>query len=197
MKPFNRLRLFHGLFVLTFLAVYFSGDDGELLHIWLGYGLVALIAIRLLLALIRAKGFPTLWPSFRTAAPITASRLLVMGLFLSAGITLATGLMMVDNARILGVATTAWIAPAHADDDGVIGSGDEDQLFSSEIEELHEIAANATWTIAAIHVGFLLAFRRRFALNMIPGFGPAAKSGSGPVSKPELASRVSAASSGG
>jgi cytochrome b len=52
-------------------------------------------------------------------------------------------------------------------------------LLSSEIEELHEIAANTTLVIAAIHSGFLLAFRRRFALNMIPGFGAATKRRSG------------------
>jgi 3-ketosteroid 9alpha-monooxygenase subunit B len=180
MNPFNRFRLFHGLFVLGFLAVYFSGDDGELLHLWLGYGLVVLVAIRLLLALIRVKGFPTLWPAFRSGAvSITVSRLLVIALFLSVSITVATGLTMVDNARILGIANTPWIAPAHADYYGVVGVGDAGWLLSSEIEELHEIAANTTLVIAAIHSGFLLAFRRRFALNMIPGFGAATKRRSG------------------
>ena len=98
---------------------------------------------------------------------------------------------MVDNARILGIATTPWIAPAHADDDGVVGVGDAGWLLSSEIEELHEIAANTTLVIAAIHSGFLLAFRRRFALNMIPGFGAATKRRSGPAAKAASASGAS------
>lgn len=193
MKPFSRFRLFHWVFVLVFLAVYFSGDDGDLLHIWLGYSLVALVAVRLVMALIRIKGFPALWPIFRLGAvSTTVSRVLVMALFLSASATLMTGLLMVDNARILGITTTPWIAPAYADDDEAVGFGDEDRLFSSELEELHEIAANTTLVLAAIHIGFLLAFRRRFAINMIPGFGPAAKSRSGPVPK---AASVSGASS--
>ena len=193
MKPFSRFRLFHGVFALVFLAVYFSGDDGDLLHIWLGYSLVALIAVRLVMALIRIKGFPALWPIVRLGAvSTTVSRMLVLALLLSASATLTTGLLMVDNARILGIATPSSIAPAHADDDEAVGFGDEDRLFSSELEELHEFAANTTLVLAAIHIGFLLAFRRRFAINMIPGFGPAAKSRSGPAPK---AASVSGASS--
>jgi 3-ketosteroid 9alpha-monooxygenase subunit B len=176
------------------LAVYFSGDEGDLLHIWLGYDLIALIAVRLVVALIQVKGFPTLWPALGSGVAVSAtvSRSLVIALFLSTSATLTTGLLMVDNARILGIATTSWIAPAYADDDEAVGFGDEDRLFSSELEELHEIAANTTLVLAAIHIGFLLAFRRRFAINMIPGFGPAAKSRSGPVPK---AASVSGASS--
>ena len=67
MNPFNRFRPLHGLFVIGFLAVYFSGDDGDLLHVWLGYGLVVLVAVRLLLALSRVKGFPALWPAYALA----------------------------------------------------------------------------------------------------------------------------------
>lgn len=175
MKPFNRLRLLHGLFVLGFLAAYFSGDDGDLLHIWLGYGLVVLIAVRLVVALSRVKGFPALWPVFRTGAvSIMVSRVLIMALFLSLSVTVMTGLIMVDNSRVLGLATTAVMTPAYADDDedeersgrGIEGG------YSDLIEETHEMAANALLGIAAVHIGFLLAFRRRFALSMIPGFGP-------------------------
>lgn len=172
MNPFNRLRLLHGLFVLGFLAVYFSGDDGDLLHIWLGYGLVVLITVRLAVALIRVKGFPALWPAFRTgAASIMVSRVLVMALFLSLSVTVITGLIMVDNSRVLGLATTAVITPAYADEEERSGRGIEGVYFDM-IAETHEMAANALLGIAAVHIGFLLAFRRRFALSMIPGFGP-------------------------
>ncbi len=178
MNPFNRFRLLHGLFVIGFLAVYFSGDDGDLLHVWLGYGLVVLVAVRLLLALIRVKGFPALWPTFRPGAvSITVSRVLVIALFVSASATLTTGLLMVDHVRVLGLAATQVIAPAYADDDEAWEkSGRMLSGFSSHaVEETHEITANATLIIALAHLGFLLAFRRRFAISMIPGFGPATK----------------------
>lgn len=185
MNPFNRFRLFHALFVIGFLAVYFSGDDGDLLHVWLGYGLVVLVAIRLLLALIRIKGFPALWPTFRSGAiSITVSRVLVIALYLSASATLTTGLIMVDHGRVLGLAATQVIAPAYADDEVWEKPGRMISRFScDEVEEIHEIAANATLIIAVVHLGFLLAFRRRFAISMIPGFGPATKNRSGPPTK--------------
>ena len=193
MNPFNRFRLFHGLFVVGFLAVYCSGDDGDLLHLWLGYGLVVLVAIRLLLAWIRVKGFPTLWPAFRSGAiSITVSRVLVIALFLSASATLTTGLLMVDHSRVLGLAAAQVITPAHADDLEWEGLGHAASGFAfHEVEEVHEIAANATLGVAAVHVGFLLAFRRLFALSMIPGFGPAAKNRSGLTAKAGAASRAS------
>ncbi len=46
MAAFNRFRLFHWLLAGFFLGAYLSGDDAETLHIWLGYGLVALLVWR-------------------------------------------------------------------------------------------------------------------------------------------------------
>ena len=118
MNPFNRFRLFHGVAVIGFLAVYFSGDDGDLLHIWLGYSRRP-FALRLLLAFIRVKGFPAWWPVFRSGAvAITISRVLVMALFLSASATLTTGLLMVDHCRVWGLAAAQAITPAYADVNG-------------------------------------------------------------------------------
>ena len=61
------------------------------------------------------------------------------------------------------------IAPADADDE----SKEPDRAayeFAEDVEDVYEIAANATLGLAGLHVAFLLAFRRRFALSMIPGF---------------------------
>lgn len=175
MNPFNRFRLFHWLFVLVFLAAYFSSDDGELLHVWLGYGLVTILAARTLFALVRAKGFPALLPLFRATRSVqaTVSRLLVIALIFAASMTTVTGLVMVDNAQALGIAAVHMVTPAYADSDNVA------RLFSCEVEELHEIAANTTLLIAVAHVGFLFVFRRRFAINMIPGLGTAHAKGRG------------------
>lgn len=194
MNPFNRFRLFHALFVSVFLAAYLSGDDGDLPHIWLGYGLIVVVVVRLLLALIRVKGFPAPWSAFRSGAmAVTVSRLLVITLLLSASVTVATGLTMVDNARVLGLATARTIAPAHAEEEAW---GESDSVMgvsaSEVIEEIHEVAANATLGLAGLHLAFLLAFRHRFALNMIPGFGTTAKKRTGLA--PEAASASGASS---
>lgn len=181
MNPFHRVRWFHGLFVLAFLAAYFSGDESELLHVWLGYGLVAFLVARLIVVRARVKGFPALWPSFRSGLTVTAaSRAVVVALLLSVGVTLATGLAMVDNARVLGITGVSAMAPADAAREE---SGGIAREFFQEIEDVHEIAANTTLGLAGLHVTFLLAFRRRFALNMIPGFEGLARRWRGLASK--------------
>ena len=183
MNPIDRLRLFHGLFVLVFLVAYFTGDESDLLHVWLGYGLLALLVIRLLMALARAKGFPVLWPSFRSGMAVAAaSRALVVALLLSASVTLATGLTMVDNARVLGITPVPTIAPADVDETREQSARATHQ-FMEHIEDVHEIAANATLGLAGLHVAFLLAFRRRFAFNMLPGFDALARRWRGLASK--------------
>jgi 3-ketosteroid 9alpha-monooxygenase subunit B len=170
MNPFHRVRRFHGLFVLAYLAAYFSGDEGALLHVWLGYGLVAFLVARLIVARARVKGFPALWPSFRSGMTVTAaSRAVVVALLLSVGVTLAAGLAMVDNARVLGITGVSAMAPADAEAAREESGGIAREFFQ-EIEDVHEIAANTTLGLAGLHVALLLAFRRRFALNMIPGF---------------------------
>lgn len=183
MNPIYRLRLFHGLFVVVFLVAYFTGDESDLLHVWLGYGLLAFLAVRLIMALARVKGFPALWPTFRPGMAVaTASRALVVALLLSVGVTLATGLMMVDNARVLGIATASGVAPAYTDDE--LKEFDRAAYeFAENVEDVHEIAANITLGLAGLHVAFLLAFRRRFALNMIPGFEALARRCCGLASK--------------
>lgn len=176
MKPFHYLRLFHWLFAGSFICAYLTGDEGELLHVWLGYGLIALLLSRLVIAVLRVRGFPALWPIWTgNTFTVSASRMLVVALLLSTSITVVTGLSMVDNSRILGIAAGSMISPAAADTDQEMEthetSSSTDYESAEWLEELHEFAANTTLGIAGAHIVFLLLLRRRFALNMIPGFG--------------------------
>lgn len=177
MKPFHYLRLFHWLFAGSFICAYLTGDEGELLHVWLGYGLIALLLSRLVIAVLRVRGFPALWPIWtgNNTFTVSASRMLVVALLLSTSITVVTGLSMVDNTRILGIAAGSLISPAAADTDREMEthetSSSTDYESAEWLEELHEFAANTTLGIAGAHIVFLLLLRRRFALNMIPGFG--------------------------
>ncbi len=183
MNPIYRLRIFHLLFVLVFLIAYFTGDESDLLHVWLGYGLLTFLVVRLLMALARVKGFPALWPSFGSGMAVaTVSRALLVALLLSTGVTLATGLTMVDNARVLGITPVPTIAPAGVDE-AREKSTRATHEFLEDIEDVHEIAASTTLGLAGLHVAFLLAFRRRFALNMIPAFDVLARRWRGFASK--------------
>jgi cytochrome b len=42
------VRLFHWTLVVLFTVAYLSGDDEDMLHIYAGYGVIALIAFRIL-----------------------------------------------------------------------------------------------------------------------------------------------------
>ena len=44
MNPFNRFRLVHWMIAGLILACYFTEDSFERLHVWLGYGLIALLS---------------------------------------------------------------------------------------------------------------------------------------------------------
>src|SRR5699024_58326 len=101
---FNRFRLFHWLLAGFFIAVYLSGDDAELLHIWLGYGLLVLLVARLLIAPLRLRGFPTLLPpkaERRTPSLSAVGTWLTFGALASFALASLIGLGMVDNGDVL------------------------------------------------------------------------------------------------
>lgn len=176
MNPLTRLRWFHGLFGFAFLAAYFTGDDGELLHIWLGYSLLILLLLRLLVARFRIQGFPVLWPSYRPGMVMSmASRSLVLALLLSVSVTVVTGLMMVDNARVLGLSAATVSEPSATERSLEESTPQFFPQLEEVLEEVHEVAANSTLGLVGLHISLLLAFRRRFALSMIPGLATLAQ----------------------
>jgi len=174
MTVFNKIRTFHWLFAFVFILIYLSGDDGSLFHVWLGYCLVVFVTVRIVFAFIKMKGFPVLFPSFQSGvASVTISKLLAMAIFLFASTTLISGLIMVDHRQIFGFASAQIVTPAYADDDD---DGEQEQRqyksrndSSHAIKEVHEVVANLTLVCAVIHILFVLAYRRRFALCMIRG----------------------------
>ena len=56
MKPFTRFRVLHWLLAGSCLAAYLTGEEGELLHVWLGYLGVLAFAVRLLVWVTGTKG---------------------------------------------------------------------------------------------------------------------------------------------
>ena len=62
MNAFHRFRVYHWLLAGLFILAYLTGDDAGLLHLWLGYGLIAVLAWRLLAMLLRLRGYPDMLP---------------------------------------------------------------------------------------------------------------------------------------
>lgn len=172
MMPFNRMRLVHWLVAGLCLLAYLTGDDGELWHIWLGYGLIVALALRVLLGLAKVRGFGPLLPrlaQWSSQQQTFISRAMVGGLIIGMIGCSITGVLMVDNAKILnlaGVSPAAALVPAaHADDDEHEAHGDAGQ--NEWLEEVHEVFANGTLALAALHVIYVFALRRRMAWSMI------------------------------
>ncbi|MCL6263468.1 2Fe-2S iron-sulfur cluster-binding protein [Craterilacuibacter sp. RT1T] len=185
MNPFSRFRLYHWLLAIAFGAAYLTGDDAELAHVWLGYGLIVLLAARLLLAIVRARGFPALLPSasqWKKPGRALAGKVLTLGLVLGFVSTLIIGVTMIDNRAALSEGLSTVIPAAQADDDG---DYDDAGGLLKDADEVHEWLANATLTLVGLHLGWLLLYRRRQAWAMFggkptPPAGPTAQPPAGP-----------------
>ncbi|NDV11214.1 2Fe-2S iron-sulfur cluster-binding protein [Crenobacter caeni] len=186
MKPFSRFRLYHWLLAIAFGAAYLTGDDAELAHVWLGYGLIALLAVRLVLAIARSRGFPALLPpaaQWKKPGNALAGKLLTVGLVLGFVSTLTIGVTMIDNRAALSEGLSTVIPAAQADDDGDYDEGGGGLL--KDADEVHEWLANVTLTLVGLHLGWLLLYRRRQAWAMLggsptPPAGPAPQPPAGP-----------------
>lgn len=194
MNPFSRFRLYHWLLAIVFGAAYLTGDDAELAHVWLGYGLIVLLAIRLLLAIARSRGFPALLPKARQWKKpdhALAGKVLTLGLVLGFVSTLVIGVTMIDNRAALSKGLSTVIPAAQADDDGDYDEGGGGGLLK-DADEVHEWLANATLTLVGLHLGWLLLYRRRQAWTMLGGKPtPPANPGSQPPAGPAPGSQNS------
>lgn len=177
MSPFNRFRSLHWVFAGVFLVAYLSGDDGGVLHVWLGYALLAVFVLRFVVALFRVRGFPRLvtgWRQWRESSSTLIGRLLLMALLLASLLTSVSGLAMVDNGKILGWSGTPAGSTAliqnweEGEESGDAASG---WISADGAGDFHEGAANATLLIAGLHVLWVLIYRRPMMQNMIFGAG--------------------------
>ncbi len=177
MNAFHRFRVYHWLLAGLFILAYLTGDDAGLLHLWLGYGLIAVLAWRLLAMLLRLRGYPDMLPhrdGWALPAGQAWGRVLILGMVLALAGVLYTGTLMVDNAQALQQGLGS-IMPAARADDGGAGEGSVGTLLGDS-EELHELLANGSLVLIGLHLGWLMLYRRRQALAMLalPAGTPAA-----------------------
>ncbi len=170
-KPFDRLRTWHWL-LAGGVGLAWLVDEPEALHVYLGYGVVALLALRLAAGLLRARGFalanlsPTVGGRFRRPLHQGVGKALLLGIVLSTALTAGTGLLMVDNGRYLGL------------DEGRVASRHQAREHAAPewLEDVHEFFADLVLMLAATHGVYVLLMRREFALRMLRGEAAPARS---------------------
>jgi cytochrome b len=171
MSIMYRLRIYHAVLATLVIAAYVSGEWGAI-HLWLGYVIALVIALRLLTALtdVPQLGLSRFYPQFADLKldgvftnPVI-SRTLLFGIAICLiGATL-TGFAL-DKGHGLGVAQGQIVSAAHADDHGSRDRGDRKE--NKAVEEVHEWLSNFLMMLVAGHVSYLFAFKRPIARFML------------------------------
>jgi cytochrome b len=152
----RRIRLYHAtLAILTVLA--FATGEAGLIHEWLGYGVAAVIAIRLIWTLtgVPQLGLIRFYPVFK-------------GLRLDNAFTHPA----VSRAILFCIATCLLAATAT----GLL-LGDN---HNGALEDLHEAFGNLLIWLVAAHVVYLLLFKRPLARFMLFLDPPPSSAGTNP-----------------
>ncbi|MFH1157284.1 MAG: cytochrome b/b6 domain-containing protein [Pseudomonadota bacterium] len=183
MNIMNRIRIYHAALAMLAVLAYLTGGIG-LIHVWLGYGLAAIILLRLLWGALgkeRQIGLRRFYPSFggldagNILTHPAISKTLILGIALSLIMTAFTGIAM-DKGKALGLAGIEMVGTAHADDDDWMEqseNGEEGGLMA----ETHELFANLLLLLAGMHVTYLLLFKRPLARFMLFVPKPSVKDG--------------------
>ena len=191
--------------MLALLA--YATEDFHALHAWLGYGVAAVVVLRLFAALtgriagIFTLGLQRFYPHFaglrfdNVLSHPAVSRVLIATIALTLIGATATGIAL-DRGRTLGLAAQAVSAPAMADE----GRRERPKRSPAEraLKEAHEVLANLMLLSVGAHVGYLLLFRRplaRFMLFLPPVARPATPPGT-PAPRPGTPPAGRAAPSG-
>lgn len=164
-------------------AVLLNGllvEDGSLIHVWLGYGALALLALRLIWGVLgteeaRFSSFPpSIHAAVRHAADLLVGKrwlhrshnplgaLMVYALWSTLAVVLLTGVML-ESAPFPDRSSAHEIAArfdaAEAEESG--------GLLSEIVEETHEAAADLLLFLAALHVGGVLLQSRLGGASLI------------------------------
>ena len=151
------VRLFHWSTVVAFFANTALTEEGEAWHEWLGYYLLAILAVRLLWGFIGPENarFAGFWPSRRRIAE-HLRELKTQGHASPDRHNPLGGLMILSLMG--GIACTGisgWMMGL-------------DAFWGEEwLEESHEFFADATLFLVAIHIGVITLLSRRGPYNLV------------------------------
>ena len=165
-------RLYHLVFAAAALAAYLTAEELGLVHAWLGYGIAALLLVRLVLGLARRRGlaFRRLMPR-PGKAPLNQSAIrhpaighaLTLALLLCIGGAATTGIAMDRGGTLAGQSIRNHDEEGERDEDGERDGEDQ----GGPLGELHETFGNLMLPLVLAHLGWLLIFRFDLARYMM------------------------------
>ena len=172
------VRAFHWSLVAAFAIAWLSADEGQRVHEVAGYVVAGLIAFRLVWGMIGGryarfsqfvKGPGSTLTYLRTMlrgaerrhiGHNPAGAAMIVALLLSLSGTALTGWLSADPARVAMLPDMPRIVtPAWADD----GREEEEET----LEDLHEVLANLSLFLVALHVGGVLLSSLRHRENLV------------------------------
>jgi len=190
MTTFEKIRLSHAALAVGCALAYLTGEAG-IIHAWIGYGVAAIIALRLVWGLFgpRQVGISRLVPTLEQVSAIrwldhpAVSKCLLASIVVSLLVVSGTGIALGpgegeggrEHAALskpvsqpaaqdaVGLLPLAFVSPARADDDMEREENDSGEW----IEEVHEASANLLFLFVGLHVGYVLLFKRKLARYML------------------------------
>lgn len=171
MSAIHRIRFYHATLAILSILAYLTDDLG-LVHAWLGYGVAAIIAFRLLWSLSGNPhvGIMRFYPSFDGLKLSNAfshpaiTKTFMMGIALSLMAATVTGIAM-DKGKSIGIANTKIVSVAYTDHDG--GYNRDESFMDEALEATHEFFANLFLIFVGLHASYLLLFKRPLAKFML------------------------------
>ena len=164
------VRTFHWMLVAGFVAAWLTGDEWETAHIWIGYAVAALVAMRICWGFVGsryARFSHFIRPPrvvFADAADIAAHREKRYIGHNPAGGAMVLALMML----IVVISLTGWLMTT-------------DAFWGSELmEELHEGAVNVALVFIAVHIIGVLTASWRHHENLVRAMWTGWKRSPGP-----------------
>jgi cytochrome b len=182
------VKITHWTIVLAVLANALVIEEGSSPHIWVGYGLAAILGLRLLWGLVGPPEarFPAFWPSPRKAlahiGDIRAGRvtrhashnplgaLMVWAIWTCLLTIIATGIAMagppsLDPAPRDGEAYASGEHEAREE-------GEEEGEEEGPLGEVHETAANLLYVLILLHVAGVIFETRRSGRQVLVAMAP-------------------------
>jgi len=178
------VRFFHWGLAACFVLAWLTAEEATGIHIWLGYAVAALVAIRVIWGLVGTRyarfsqfvrgpgavvgylGDMVTGRERRHIGHNPAGAAMVVALLLTLSGTAVTGWMMADPARQAWMPSIA--SPAFADDDEGFEGGGEGGL-----EGVHEALATMALALVGLHLGGValasMRHRENLARAMVTG----------------------------